>query len=381
LIYHIASLQQTSPKPMRIIYLILVFLASVLTAQTKPDSEVRIGTIFDYPASFFLENRKQLNNINHCEKSLLSDIEQALDLRFTCYTYDNKTDLLLDLEKGQIDMAIGDINLSPESIKNFYASHPYNICPTLLIGHEQEKNNYFLILFKSIFTVEVLQVILLFFIITFVFAHSIWFFEHKKQSDLGYRASYKQFFAESFWIAFNTNGKMNIGSPLPMRASWINRFFSFFIWLFTSVSVAFIVYNINIELAKNSSYNEVAQLQDLTTEHEILVLKNNPELALIAQKTKAKLSLTENYKQMSKLLAQNPNAYILIKENNLGFFNQQKPKNLETKTCHNQLGINKIVILYNQDFYLKNFGNIVNTVDYEIEKHLEGNNFSSFFKP
>ncbi|MCU0329064.1 MAG: hypothetical protein MUE53_08740 [Chitinophagales bacterium] len=341
---------------------------------------IRIGTTFDYESSFALEYYNQLENSAQCEKFMLADF-RVDSIDFEPVSYTDKNQMLLDLKSGKIDAAIGDFALNPYLIQDFLYSTPYHRTNVVLLGHQQEKNNLLFIFLKSIFTLNLLKVLVIFFMITLFFAHMIWVFDFQQSEKKDtWQQSYRSFFLESFWVAFNTNGKLNLGSILPPKGSWVNKIFSILIWLFTLGCTSLIIYNINIELQKNRQYNVVNSLKKLEKNHSLLVFQYNEDLVRKAKdSTKASLNILESIQGMSKAFDENPNAYVLIKENNLSYF--QKLLSLKTKTivCAQLEKQEQIAILYHPDFYLKNYDKITK-INQIIEYHREMGNFEIFYQ-
>ncbi len=162
---------------------------------------------------------------------LWQTIAPMLNLQYEYVYYDDLGELLLAVEKGEVDLCINPMTVTSERLRRFSFSQPYFISNMAIAGKFVEDRAVRSFIF-SLFSWDFLQLVFLLFLTIFIFGFLLWIVERK--------ANHEQFgkglggLGDGIWWSAVTMTTVGYGDKAPKTS--LGRFISI-IWMFTAVVI------------------------------------------------------------------------------------------------------------------------------------------------
>lgn len=196
-------------------------------------------------------------------------LANQLDIDYQYKVYDNVQDVLLDLNRGSIDVFLNPMYVTGTRIRQLSVSMPYFIS-SIGLAVKPSKNNVSLF-FSTIFSSNFLHIISFLALITFLFGIVIWIVERQINYE-DFRPSFHGILDGLWWSAV-TITTVGYGDKTPKTLA--GKIISI-LWMFSAVTI---ISSITAALSSNlnlSDYNfKIEQVKDITNIEKIGVVGNS----------------------------------------------------------------------------------------------------------
>ena len=228
-----------------------IIIGHTVMANSEVD-EMRVGIQVNPPFVF-----KEKGTYSGVSIDLWEKVASKLNKKYTLIEYDI-TELLVAIEKGDVDIAIAPLTVTSARINKFGFTQPYYIT-NLAYATKAEKHGGFFTLLTNIFSVGFLKAIIPLFLIISIFGFIVWLLERKKNSDqfgkgiAGVR--------DGIWWSAVTMSTVGYGDKSPITP--YGRVIGI-IWMFTAViMISGLTASVSSSLTVHRLKTEVSNFDDL----------------------------------------------------------------------------------------------------------------------
>ena len=190
-----------------------------------PPRKIVIGAK-DSPPFLLKEGGSDYSGISY---DLWEIISRKLNIEYEI-KYMSLSEMLLALEKGEIDFSINPITVTSKRIKRFDFTQPFYASNSAIATQVREEKGIWTYV-KGFFSLGFLQVILLLVVVIFIFGFAAWFFERNKNDE--FENNFKGLWSGIWWSAV-TMTTVGYGDKSPQ--TFAGRFIAL-IWMFTAVII------------------------------------------------------------------------------------------------------------------------------------------------
>ena len=196
-------------------------------------------------------------NFTGVSVKLWEAIAKELGVKYQFKEY-NLTDLLIAIEKGDIDLCISPLTVTSERLKLFDFTQPF-YTSNISIAVKGEKKSFILLLLSNIFTLNFVKAILALIGVIFILGALFWLAERKNNPGI---AENFRGVGDGIWWAAVTMTTVGYGDKTPI--SPLGRFIALF-WMFLSiVIISSLTASITTALTMERINTSIEKLQDLT---------------------------------------------------------------------------------------------------------------------
>lgn len=233
--------------------------ATVLQAQDSPDGQDEPVTVYTSPAPpFVIVEPERLTGFSI---DLWKEIALRMELDYDWVVVDSYPDILENIENGEADIGLPIIiTADREQVMDF--SVPFFISG-LRVMTIKEPIRPFRNIFSAIFSLDVLELFLIFFALILIIANIVWFFERRSNND-HFPKGYFAGLWEAIWWAAVTVTTVGYGDRVPLGK--VGRVLGLF-WM---VAGLFLVANLTAGVTTHITVLELQgqnkRLQDMAQE-------------------------------------------------------------------------------------------------------------------
>jgi polar amino acid transport system substrate-binding protein len=260
-----------------LMFSLLVFLAcsggTLFSQEGTSDQMLRVGLRESPP--FVIVDGDLYSGLS---VDLWQSIAPMLNMQYEYVYYNDLGELLLAIEKGDVDLCINPMTVTSERLRRFSFSQPYFISNMAIAGKfvEDRAVTSFIM---SFFSREFLQVAFLLFLTIFVFGFLLWLVERRSNPD--------QFgkglggLGDGIWWSAVTMTTVGYGDKAPK--SGIGRIISI-VWMFTAVIIiSSFTASISASLTFSKLQLNINNIEDLRGV-QVGTIKNSSSAELLQEK-------------------------------------------------------------------------------------------------
>jgi len=168
-------------------------------------------------------------------------------------------DLLEGLKNGSLDVVVAELTITPERLDKFDFTYPF-YTTGLGVAVVSKERNALISTIKQLFSISVLKILILIFLVLLLMGILMWLFERKQNSDQ-FGGNTIQGIGSGFWFSAVTMSTVGYGDKHPKTIG--GRIVSL-IWMFTAIIlVSFFTATITSMLTVKQLDTSVRGLEDL----------------------------------------------------------------------------------------------------------------------
>jgi len=232
--------------------LIIILLLLPVSYVYSADKELKVG--FHVSPPFIIQNNGQYSGV--CI-DLWKEITDTLNIDYSFREYDLQ-ELLQVVEKGDVDVCIFPLTVTPSRMKKFSFTQPFYIT-NLAFATKAEQRDILILFLSNIFSYGFLKVIIVLFFVILIFGFIVWLSEYKhnpKQFHKGIKG-----IGDGIWWSAVTMATVGYGDKSPKTP--LGRIFSM-IWMFTAVIlISSFTAGISSSLTVNKLKSKINSIDDL----------------------------------------------------------------------------------------------------------------------
>lgn len=209
------------------IILAMIFASSISFVRAQDNEEkLKIGVKSSPP--FVIIDSAGVRGLSN---DLWQLIAVNLNKEYKYVRYEDLGDLLQAIESEKVDLCINPLTVTHERLRKFSFSQPYFIS-NLGIAVRVKEESTLMVFFRSVFSWQFFEVVLLLFLVILVFGFLVWLVERKKNPDhfsKGWRG-----IGDGLWWSAVTMTTVGYGDKAPRSGA--GRLLSV-VWMFTAVII------------------------------------------------------------------------------------------------------------------------------------------------
>jgi ABC-type amino acid transport substrate-binding protein len=226
-------------------------LSPVLIANSA-NQELKVG--FQVSPPFIIKDNNQYIGVS---VDLWKEIADSLNIDYSFEEY-GLQELLQVTEKGDIDVCIFPLTVTPSRIKIFDFTQPFYIT-NLAFATKVEKYNTLISFLSNIFSFGFLKVIIVLFLVILIFGFIIWLSEYKHNSKQFHKGI--KGIGDGIWWSVVTMATVGYGDKAPKTP--LGRIFSM-IWMFAAIIlISSLTASISSNLTIHKLKSEISSIDDL----------------------------------------------------------------------------------------------------------------------
>jgi len=242
----------------RIFINLLIFTFFLLQVQGLPsnynNSETLKVGISEVPPFLILDSSR----VQGLCPGLWKRIADSLQVEFTYIRYPNYLELMLALERGEIDLTINPVSLTDHRLQTFRLTIPFYTSHLGIVQHPDYRIHLFSVL-SNLINWRTLRMAILLCMVVFSFALLIWLSERRK-NEVEFRRGHKGI-SDGFWWAFVTMTTVGYGDKVPK--SKVGRILTI-LWMFYAIAMFLgFTAEISSELTISKLQNDIGSVDQL----------------------------------------------------------------------------------------------------------------------